>query len=90
MNKLILLGAMALALVSTVELHKSNKPLLKQEEEPNWNVEGTKNLVKRFEGLRLTAYQDSVGVWTIGYGHTGPDVHPGMTITEEQADELLE
>ena len=41
------------------------------------------------EACRLTAYQDSVGVWTIGYGHTGRDVHPGQVITLEQAEELL-
>lgn len=29
-------------------------------------------LIKRFEGLRLKAYPDSVGVWTIGYGWTQP------------------
>ncbi|GGG66092.1 lysozyme [Edaphobacter dinghuensis] len=46
-------------------------------------------LTKQFEGLRLTAYQDQVGVWTIGYGHTGGEVHGGMTITEDQADTLL-
>jgi lysozyme len=46
-------------------------------------------LTKQFEGLILTAYQDSVGVWTIGYGHTGTDVQPGLTITEEQATILL-
>jgi len=46
-------------------------------------------LTKQFEGLELKAYQDSVGVWTIGYGHTGADVKPGMTITEEQASVLL-
>ena len=28
------------------------------------------NLIKKFEGCRLTAYQDAVGVWTIGYGTT--------------------
>ena len=27
-------------------------------------------LIEEFEGCRLTAYQDVVGVWTIGYGHT--------------------
>ena len=27
-------------------------------------------LIKKFEGIELEAYQDSVGVWTIGYGHT--------------------
>ena len=46
------------------------------------------DLIKSFEGCRLTAYQDSVGVWTIGYGHTS-GVYQGMTITEEQAEEFL-
>lgn len=41
------------------------------------------------EGLRLTAYHDPVGIPTVGYGHTGPDVKPGMTITRQRADELL-
>lgn len=47
-------------------------------------------LTKKFEGLRLTAYQDQVGVWTIGYGHTGREVHGGLSITEDHADVLLE
>ena len=38
------------------------------------------DLIKSFEDCRLTAYQDSVGVWTIGYGHTN-GVYAGMTIT---------
>lgn len=46
-------------------------------------------LTKSFEGLELKAYQDSVGVWTIGYGHTGTDVKRGLVITEPQADILL-
>jgi lysozyme len=46
-------------------------------------------LTKQFEGLRLSAYQDQGGVWTIGYGHTGPNVYGGLTITEDQADQLL-
>ena len=37
------------------------------------------------EGEKLAAYQDSVGVWTIGYGHTGPDVRPGLRITQADA-----
>lgn len=45
-------------------------------------------LVKKFEGCRLTAYKDSVGVLTIGYGHT-KGVKPGQRITQEQADSLL-
>lgn len=46
------------------------------------------DLIKRSEGLRLNAYQDSVGVWTIGYGHT-IGVRPGESITQAQADSLL-
>lgn len=44
--------------------------------------------VKEFEGLRLTSYKDSAGVYTIGYGHTH-GVKAGQTITEAQADSLL-
>lgn len=46
-------------------------------------------LVKESEGLRLEAYQDSVGVWTIGYGHTGPAAGPGLTIDGIGAAQLL-
>jgi lysozyme len=46
-------------------------------------------LIKNAEGLELKAYQDTGGVWTIGYGHTGPDVKPGMAITPAQAEALL-
>ena len=46
-------------------------------------------LTKLFEGLRLTAYQDSGGVWTIGYGHTGSEVVEGLTWTQDQADAQL-
>lgn len=45
-------------------------------------------LIKRFEGCRLTAYPDSVGVWTIGYGHTS-GVSKGQTLTQAQADAFL-
>jgi lysozyme len=47
------------------------------------------SLTEQFEGCNLTAYQDQVGVWTIGYGHTGADVTPGLTITQDQAQDLL-
>lgn len=45
-------------------------------------------LLKRFEGLRLTAYLDLAGVPTIGYGHT-QGVFMGMVATEEQATAFL-
>lgn len=47
-------------------------------------------LIKQSEGLRLTAYKDIRGIWTIGFGHTGPEVVASMTISLEQALELLE
>ena len=46
------------------------------------------DLIKQFEGLRLTAYKCAAGVWTIGYGHTA-GVREGQTITEEEAENLL-
>lgn len=46
------------------------------------------DLIKQYEGLRLHAYQDSAGVWTIGWGHTG-DVRRGQSITVHQAGALL-
>lgn len=45
--------------------------------------------IKEHEGCRLTAYQDSAGVWTIGYGQTGRDVTQGTVWTQEQADARL-
>jgi len=50
------------------------------------------HLTENFEGLRLTAYPDPAthgDPWTIGYGHTGAEIHQGMTITQEQAEEFL-
>ena len=48
------------------------------------------DFIKSFEGLRLTAYRDIVGVLTIGYGHTGSDVIEGMKITLDRANELFD
>ena len=45
-------------------------------------------LIKQFEGCRLTAYKDAAGVLTIGYGHT-KNVTVGMKITQAQADAFL-
>ena len=52
------------------------------------------DLIKHFEGCYLKAYQDSVGVWTIGYGHTGlvhkdGTVKAGRVITQAEAEDLL-
>lgn len=54
------------------------------------------DLVKEFEGCRLTAYRDEVGVWTIGYGITNADkgitgksIHKGMKISKDTAEKWL-
>ncbi|WP_289860843.1 lysozyme [uncultured Muribaculum sp.] len=43
----------------------------------------------QWEGCRLKAYRCPAGVLTIGFGHTGPDVTEGMTITAPQAVALF-
>lgn len=55
------------------------------------------DLVKKFEGCRLTAYRDEVGVWTIGYGITNSDksitgttIKRGLKISKETAEKWLE
>ena len=44
-------------------------------------------LLKHFEGCELKAYQDSVGVWTIGYGHT-KGIYEGLEITQSEAEKM--
>lgn len=49
-------------------------------------------LMHKYESCRLKAYPDPAtggAPWTIGWGHTGPDVKPGMTITQEKADAMF-
>lgn len=46
------------------------------------------DLIKSFEGCRLTAYRCPANVLTIGWGHT-KNVYEGMTITQDEADRLL-
>lgn len=49
------------------------------------------DIIKRFEGCRLTAYKavPTEKYYTIAYGHYGADVYPNMTITQAQAEEIL-
>ena len=48
------------------------------------------SLIKEFEGKELVAYLCPAGVWTIGYGHTGPEVREGVYISDKRALELLD
>lgn len=57
------------------------------------NLEPGLRLIKEFEGCVLRAYPDpgtGGAPWTIGWGHTGPDVFPGKTISQAEADALFE
>lgn len=47
------------------------------------------DLIKKFEGCKLSAYKCPAGIWTIGYGHTN-GVYQGQTITQYEADKMLE
>lgn len=49
-----------------------------------------KALLKRLESCRLSAYQDQKLIWTIGWGHTGPEVVKGLLWTQDQADRALD
>jgi lysozyme len=57
-------------------------------EQMRCNQEGI-DLIKSFEGCELIAYYCSAGVVTVGYGHTGPEVKPGLRWTKEKAEEVL-
>lgn len=47
------------------------------------------DLIKKWEGCKLEAYQDEEGTWTIGYGSTGPGIVEGLTITQGTANAML-
>lgn len=52
-----------------------------------------RKLVGSFEGCRLQAYPDpgtGGDPWTIGWGHTGPDVRPGVVWSKQKADEVFD
>lgn len=61
-----------------------------------WNLIGMKcnslgeKLIQSFEGCKLKAYQDQRRIWTIGWGHTGPDVHESLEITLLEAEHLFQ
>lgn len=47
------------------------------------------DLIKSRESCRLKAYKCPAGIWTIGYGHTGSEVHDGWEISQDEAETLL-
>ena len=48
-----------------------------------------RDFITDWEGKHLRAYKDTAGIWTIGVGHTGPEVHEGQRITDAECDQLL-
>lgn len=46
-------------------------------------------LIKFFESCHLKAYKDAVGIWTIGWGTTGPGIQEGLIISQQTADNML-
>lgn len=80
---LILIIVLVVGLIpqNIVEIHASNRSI---------SEEGV-GMIRSFEGFRSTAYKAVVSekYYTIGYGHYGADVYPGMTVTREQAEQML-
>ena len=56
---------------------------------PLHTIQKVINLIKQFEGFRSSPYRCPGGRLTIGFGHIGPDVVPGLKVTEEEAEVLL-
>lgn len=46
-------------------------------------------MLQMLEGCRLEAYQDQVGIWTIGYGETGANIGPGTKWTQVQCEAIF-
>lgn len=53
------------------------------------NLDALYTLIRRFEGCHLLPYLCPAGVWTCGWGSTGPDVFPGRAWTQAYADQRL-
>lgn len=72
----------------------SNPPKVEPEPagEPTVTSQDGVDLIKEFEGCVLSAYPDpgtGGDPWTVGYGHTGPEVKPGYSVTHAEAEAIL-
>ncbi|MEG4589382.1 glycoside hydrolase family protein [Microcoleus sp. MOSTC5] len=86
-----LIDALSFSVAKTYHIHPPDEQppdVVEGRGSKHINQEGFK-LLTTFEGCELTAYDDGGGVLTIGYGHTGDDVYPELTISQTQAEELL-
>ena len=78
-------------LAQFAELYRADPPAKQPSPSPgiDW-LTPCLQLVKEFEGCKLEAYLCPAGVWTIGWGHTGPEVKKGLAWTQHKADVTLE
>ncbi|KAA0910695.1 lysozyme [Pusillimonas sp. ANT_WB101] len=87
---MLLSGLSAAPAKSEPVLEVRPEPTLEITPEPVTMGDEGQKVLKYFEQCRLKAYWDATGkVWTIGWGHTGPDVYEGLVITQARADQLL-
>ena len=87
----VLIDALRFSVAKTYHIHPPDKEppnVAEPRGSKHINQEGFK-LLTTFEGCKLTTYDDGGGVWTIGYGHTGDDIYPELTISQTQAEEWL-
>lgn len=89
MNELKILFARLLDWLSALRKPAQSEPVSTIDPDPITMSNEGLLVLRHFEGLRLRAYRDPVGVWTIGYGHTGPDVYEGLVWSLAQADKAL-
>lgn len=85
---LLLPRTLTLASVAAIGVHLAAPAVEQLRPVSTLSSPSTIGLIKQSEGLRTRAYQDSGGVWTIGYGHT-TTARPGQAITAAQAERLL-
>ncbi len=88
---IIAIGAVSVVLVVIYIVIKYLKQSVIKQNSSKMRTSGKgRNIIKKFEGLRLTAYHCSAGALTIGWGHTGADVYEGKTITQAEAERLFD
>jgi lysozyme len=61
----------------------------KKKKKRKWKREYAARFIAPWEGFLPQAYQDTGGIWTIGYGHTGPEVVPGLRWSRAKALRVL-
>jgi lysozyme len=82
------------SLINLLRSLRANTPKVVESTPKGYDItQQTLDMIKKHEGFRSKAYQDVVGVWTIGYGNTfyldGTKVKEGDKVTTEEGEKLL-